>query len=74
MDLVESHSAARYRTRLPGKLPSHRDQGLSIALKLLAVGFGRSAGMRWLRTFHHPHNAAAIAMNRRLGFGDDPQR
>jgi len=28
--------------------------------------------MRWLRTFHHPDNAAAIGLNRRLGFVDDP--
>jgi hypothetical protein len=24
--------------------------------------------VRWLRTLHHPANAAAIGMNRRLGF------
>ena len=24
----------------------------------------------WLATFHHPRNASAIAMNRRLGFVD----
>ncbi len=41
-------------------------------MKLLAVGFVRPSGMRWLRTF--PCNAAAIGMNRRLGFvGDDPR-
>ncbi len=37
------------------------------------VGFARRAGMRWLRTFHHPSNASAIAMNRRLGYVDDRQ-
>lgn len=49
-------------------LPGHRGQGISLAMKLLAIGFARSFDMRWLRTVHHPHNATAIAMNRRLGF------
>jgi RimJ/RimL family protein N-acetyltransferase len=43
---------------------------LSPALKLLAVGFVRSAGYRRLVAFHHPRNTVAIAMNRRLGFAD----
>ena len=44
------------------------------AMKLLAIRFARSRGLRWLRTFHHPGNASAIGMNRRLGFIDeDPQ-
>lgn len=56
-----------------GVLPSYRGRGISLALKLVAIGFARSSDMRWLRTFHHPGNASAIAMNRRLGFVDDPQ-
>jgi GNAT superfamily N-acetyltransferase len=61
-------------SEMTGVLPSHRGQGISLAMKLLAIGFARSGGYRWLRTFHHPLNAEAIGMNRRLGFVDeDPQ-
>lgn len=62
-------------SEMTGVLPSHRGHGISIAMKLLSVRFARSRGYRWLRTFHHPDNASAIAMNRRLGFVDeDPDR
>ncbi len=60
-------------SEMTGVLSSYRGRGISLALKLLAIGFARSSDMRWLRTFHHPANASAIAMNRRLGFVDDPQ-
>lgn len=60
-------------SEMTGVLAGHRRRGLSLALKVLAVDFTRSVGMRWLRTFHHPRNTAAIAMNRRLGFVDDPR-
>lgn len=58
-------------SEMTGVLSSHRGRGISLALKLAAVRFARRSGMRWLRTFHHPDNASAIAMNRRLGFVDD---
>ena len=53
---------------MTGVLPSYRGRGISVAMKLLAIEFTRSNGVRWLRTLHHPANAAAIGMNRRLGF------
>ena len=40
-------------------------------MKLLAIRFARSSGYCSIRTFHHPDNANAIGMNRRLGFVDD---
>ncbi|MFC7280176.1 GNAT family N-acetyltransferase [Paractinoplanes rhizophilus] len=55
---------------MTGVLTSHRGRGLSLALKLLAIRFVRSSGYRRLVTYHHPRNASAIAMNRRLGFVD----
>ncbi len=55
-------------SEMTGVLRPFRGHGLSLALKLLAIGFARSAGARWMTTFHHPDNAAAIAMNQRLGF------
>jgi GNAT superfamily N-acetyltransferase len=57
-------------SEMTGVLAPYRGQGLSLALKLLAIRFVRSSGYRWLSTFHHPRNASAIAMNRRLGFID----
>jgi GNAT superfamily N-acetyltransferase len=61
-------------SEMTGVLPSHRGQGISLAMKLLSIGFVRSCRLRWLRTYHHPDNATAIAMSRRLGFVDaDPR-
>lgn len=60
-------------SEMTGVLRSHRGRGISLALKLLAIGFARRSGVRRLRTFHHPGNAAAIAMNLRLGFVHDWQ-
>jgi GNAT superfamily N-acetyltransferase len=57
-------------SEMTGVLAPYRGQSLSLALKLHAIRFVRSSGYRWLTTFHHPRNAAAIAMNRRLGFVD----
>jgi len=55
---------------MTGVLPGYRGRGISVAMKLLAIDFARSNGMRWLWALHHPANAAAIGMNRRLGFAD----
>jgi GNAT superfamily N-acetyltransferase len=60
---------------MTGVLPEYRGRGISLAMKLLAIRYARSNGMRWLVSLHHPANAAAISMNRRLGFVDyDPSR
>lgn len=56
---------------MTGIVRTHRGRGISLALKVLAIAFARSSGVRWLRASHHPANTAAIAMNRRLGFVDD---
>ncbi len=55
-------------SEMTGVLAPNRGQGLSLALKLLAIRFVRSSGYRRLVTFHHPGNTSAIAMNRRLAF------
>lgn len=64
------HAEGHAFSEMTGILRSHRGRGISLAMKLLAIGFVRSGGMRWLRTVHHPGNATAIGMNRRLGFVD----
>jgi GNAT superfamily N-acetyltransferase len=61
-------------SEMTGVLASHRGRGISLAMKLLTIGYARSHGVRWLRTLHHPGNASAIGMNRRLGFVDDAPR
>jgi predicted GNAT superfamily acetyltransferase len=59
-------------SEMTGVLRPCRGGGLSLALKLLAVRFVRAAGYRRMVAFHHPRNAVAMAMNRRLGFADLP--
>ena len=62
-------------SEMTGVLPAYRGQGVSIAMKLLAIEYVRGERhLRWLRAFHHPANAPAIAMNRRLGFVDEDPR
>ncbi|MFB4426878.1 GNAT family N-acetyltransferase [Streptomyces sp. QL37] len=58
-------------SEMTGLLAGHRGRGISLAMKLLAIRFARSHGKHWLRTLHHPDNASAIGMNRRLGFVSD---
>ena len=55
---------------MTGVRADHRGRGVAIAMKLLGIRFARSTGVRWLYTFHAAENAAAIAMNRRLGYVD----
>jgi len=75
MTATSLHPAEGYAfSEMTGVLAAHRGQGLSLALKLPAIRFARSSGYRWLRAFHHPDNASAIGMNRRLGFVDEDQR
>jgi GNAT superfamily N-acetyltransferase len=59
-------------SQMTGVLAPYRGRGLSLALKLQAIRFARDNGFHTLATFHHPRNATAIAMNRRLGFVADP--
>ena len=55
-------------SEMTGVIGPYRGRGLSLALKTMAIARVRSAGYRRLVTVHHPGNASAIAMNRRLGF------
>ncbi|MQS11667.1 hypothetical protein F7Q99_05025 [Streptomyces kaniharaensis] len=55
-------------SEMTGVLRSHRGRGTSMAMKLLAIDYARTAGARWVRTIHHPANTSVITLNRRLGF------
>ncbi|GAB3834271.1 GNAT family N-acetyltransferase [Dactylosporangium cerinum] len=71
MSATSLHPEPRYAfSEMTGVLAPYRGRGLSLALKLLAIRFVRASGYRRLVAFHHPRNASAIAMNRRLGFTD----
>ena len=58
---------------MTGVRRDHRGTGLSLAMKILAIRFVRAKRYRWLRTFQHPENRPAIAMNLRLGFEKPPE-
>ncbi|MEU3825062.1 GNAT family N-acetyltransferase [Streptomyces sp. SID486] len=56
---------------MTGVRAAYRGRGISIAMKTLGLRFARECGAARVRTFHHPANANAIAMNRRMGFVDE---
>ncbi|MGW5970611.1 GNAT family N-acetyltransferase [Streptomyces sp. NPDC055186] len=53
---------------MTGVRAGHRGRGISIAMKTFGMAFVRESGASTVRTFHHPANANAIAMNRRMGY------
>ncbi len=55
---------------MTGVRAGYRGLGLSIAMKTFGMAFVRECGASRVRTFHHPANASAIAMNRKMGFVD----
>ncbi|MFD4858052.1 GNAT family N-acetyltransferase [Streptomyces atratus] len=55
---------------MTGVKAEYRGRGVSIAMKTFGMGFVRMCGARTIRTFHHPANTSAIAMNRTMGFVD----
>ncbi|NED94665.1 GNAT family N-acetyltransferase [Phytoactinopolyspora alkaliphila] len=74
MAMTTIHAAKGYAfSEMTGVLAAYRGRSLALAMKVLAIRFAKDAGVSVLRTFHHPRNASAIAMNRKLGFVDDHQ-
>ncbi|MFJ2269316.1 GNAT family N-acetyltransferase [Streptomyces sp. NPDC087849] len=55
---------------MTGVRAAYRGRGVSVAMKTYGMSFARTRGARKVRTFHHPANASAIAMNRTMGFID----
>ncbi|MFD3806402.1 GNAT family N-acetyltransferase [Streptomyces sp. NPDC058619] len=55
---------------MTGVRAAYRGRGVSIAMKVLGVGFAGLCGVGRVRTVHHPANVRAIAMNRTLGYVD----
>ncbi|MFF7373304.1 GNAT family N-acetyltransferase [Streptomyces tricolor] len=55
---------------MTGVRAGYRGRGIAIAMKTLGLEFAKRCGAATVRTFHHPANASAIAMNRRMGFVD----
>jgi hypothetical protein len=58
------------RNETTGVRAVHRRRGISVAMKTFGIGFAGICGVSSVRTVHHPLNAAAIAMNRTMGFVD----
>jgi RimJ/RimL family protein N-acetyltransferase len=68
---TSDHRSAGYVfNEMTGVMAAYRGRGISIAMKTAGIGFAGLCGVHLIRTFHHPANTAAIAMNRRLGYID----
>jgi RimJ/RimL family protein N-acetyltransferase len=71
MSVASDHRDAGYFfNEMTGVLQSHRGRGIAIAMKVAVIERVRELGVSTIRTFHHPDNAAPIALNRRLGYVD----
>ncbi|GIW33846.1 GNAT family N-acetyltransferase [Meiothermus sp.] len=70
--LFRSHRPQTLRTGLTGVRASHRRQGLALALKLRAIEFARTYGVRYIRTSNHQINRPMLAINEALGFVKEP--
>ncbi|MER8072119.1 GNAT family N-acetyltransferase [Streptomyces sp. NPDC094034] len=55
---------------MTGVRAGYRGRGISIAMKTFGMAFVEECGASRVRTFHHPANTSAIAMNRKMGFVD----
>lgn len=55
---------------MTGVRATHRGRGVAVAMKAFGMRFVRECGAGRVRTFHHPANASAISLNRRLGYVD----
>ncbi len=70
--LFKSKRPQTLRTGLTGVIRSHRRRGLALALKLRAIEFARSYGIRYVRTSNHQTNRPILALNEALGFAKEP--
>ncbi|WP_424215135.1 GNAT family N-acetyltransferase [Streptomyces sp. BI20] len=71
MSASSDHRAAGFAfNEMTGVRAGYRGRGLSLAMKVRGVAYARALGVGVVRTVHHPGNAVAIAMNRRLGYRD----
>jgi GNAT superfamily N-acetyltransferase len=55
---------------MTGVVRNHRGRGIAIAMKVMLIEQVRTLGVPTMSTFHHPDNAAPIALNRLLGYTD----
>ena len=53
---------------MTGVKSSHRCRGIAVAMKVLGIAFADECQVTKVRTFHHPLNASAIGLNRKLGY------
>ncbi|MEV7236913.1 hypothetical protein AB0N06_24000 [Streptomyces sp. NPDC051020] len=55
---------------MTGVRAGYRGRGISVAMKAFGLRFAELCGVAKVRTFHHPANANAIALNRTMGYVD----
>ena len=71
MSAVSHHKEQGFAfNEMTGVLKEYRRRGIATALKVLSIQFAASLGVPTIHTFHAAANAAAIAMNRHLGYTD----
>jgi RimJ/RimL family protein N-acetyltransferase len=71
MSAASDHRGEGYFfNEMTGVRRSHRARGIAVAMKVIVIERVREVGVPTIRTFHHPDNAAPIALNRRLGYVD----
>jgi RimJ/RimL family protein N-acetyltransferase len=57
---------------ITGVLPAYRGRRIALALKLLAIRAACDMGARYLRTNNDSENAPMLAINRKLGYQQEP--
>jgi predicted GNAT superfamily acetyltransferase len=71
MSAASDHAPEGYFfNEMTGVVRDYRHRGIAIAMKVMVIEKVRALGVPSIRTFHHPDNAAPIALNRRLGYVD----
>ncbi|ONK09779.1 GNAT family N-acetyltransferase [Streptomyces sp. MP131-18] len=68
--LSDHRTAGFVFSEMTGVRAAYRGRGIALAMKTAGTDFATLCGVDRIRTFHHPANAAAIGMNRRLGYVD----
>ena len=69
--MVLSRHPQHALVEMTGVVRDRHRKGVSSATKAVGLRYAAEQGVRRVKTFHHPADAAAIEANRRLGFVDD---